>query len=302
MSIRGAITKSLALILWFCSLSAGPGRAEQTLGPTREPASRTIWGSEKRELKRKLQGSAEGNIKVLETDNAPLGISEARARGLKLEGNYAPAGGPAPMNDFVMQVSVTLVNRESRPITGFGVEFANAQSNSVFYVYSPAVDIGVNKDHGLDIDFMAVTGDPSELAIRLVGVRFFDETVWGSFPLYPRNAPRRLSQPPAASPPAPVSAGESVVAPVDLKPRLLNNPVPRYTEEARLNRVMGTASVRVLIGADGSVKQVKVLRALPDGLTEEAMRAAYSLKFDPARKNDQPVTFWQNVQIEFNLK
>ena len=65
---------------------------------------------------------------------------------------------------------------------------------------------------------------------------------------------------------------------------------------------MGTASVRVLIGADGSVKQVKVLRALPDGLTEQALLAAYALKFEPAKKDDQPVAFWKNVEIEFNLK
>lgn len=309
MSVKGAITKSLvALILWFCSLSGGPGRAQQTVGVAdeirliRESAFRTSSLSEKRELKSKLKASAEGNVKILETENTPLAITQARARGLKLEGNYVSAGGRAPINDFVVELSVTLVNRESRRITGFSVEFANAQSNSVFYACRFKVDIGVNDDYELDIGFMTVSGDPSGLAIRLVGVEFDDKTVWGSFPLSPRNAPLRLSQPRSPSPPRPKSSDASVISSVDSQPRLLNNPIPRYTEQARRNRVMGTASVRALIGADGSVKMVRVLRALPDGLTEQALLAAYALNFEPARKDDQPVAFWKNVEIEFHLK
>jgi TonB family protein len=65
---------------------------------------------------------------------------------------------------------------------------------------------------------------------------------------------------------------------VDTKPVPLNNPRPNYTEDARKNKVQGTVRVRVLVGADGSVKQVKVLSGLPDGLNEEAIRAAYQIR------------------------
>jgi TonB family protein len=350
MNIQGAITNSLALILLFCFLSPAPERAKQATGQAdgitifADSPVRTFSGSETKELKRKLLASAEGNIKALEADNAPLAISETRARGVKIEGNHdASSGSPPPINDYVVQLSVTLVNRESRPITGLGVEFANAQSNSLFYVYRHPVDIGVNRNYRLDIGFMAVTGDPSELAVRLVGVRFADQTVWGSFPLFPPNAPRRLSQsapirdpgatadspapekvaeepryglapnaPPEASqrrPPSsgsqvtPRSADESGIASsVDSKPKLLNQPTPRYTEQARMNGVMGVVKLRALIWLDGSVKRVNVVRALPDGLTEEAIRCAFTLKFEPARRNDQPVAFVTPVEIHFNFK
>jgi protein TonB len=65
---------------------------------------------------------------------------------------------------------------------------------------------------------------------------------------------------------------------------------------------MGTVVTRALVGSDGSVKRVQVRNALPDGLTEQAIRAAYELKFEPARKNGEPVAYWQTVEIEFNLK
>lgn len=89
---------------------------------------------------------------------------------------------------------------------------------------------------------------------------------------------------------------------VDQQPILLNNPVPRYTEEARKNKIQGTVTARVLIGADGSVKQVKIVRGLPDGLDEQAIQAAYQLRFRAAMKSGQPVAFWKNVVIEFNLR
>lgn len=89
---------------------------------------------------------------------------------------------------------------------------------------------------------------------------------------------------------------------VDSKPIPLNSPRPNYTEEARKNKIQGNVIVKVLVGTDGSVKQVRVSRGLPDGLNEEAIRAAYQLRFRPATKNGQPVAYWVNVQIEFNLR
>jgi len=89
---------------------------------------------------------------------------------------------------------------------------------------------------------------------------------------------------------------------VDTKPILLNHANPQYTEEARKNKIQGQVVVRVLVGVDGLVKQVKVVRGLPDGLDEQAIQAAYQLRFNPAMKDGRPVAFWQNITIEFNLR
>jgi TonB family protein len=90
---------------------------------------------------------------------------------------------------------------------------------------------------------------------------------------------------------------------VDERPVLLNQPRPFYTEEARRNKVQGVVRVRILIESSGAVKEVVVLRGLPDGLNEQAIRAAYQMRFKPAMKNGQPVVYWlNNVEVEFNLR
>jgi len=88
----------------------------------------------------------------------------------------------------------------------------------------------------------------------------------------------------------------------DQRPVPLNAPQPQYTEMARKHGVEGAVTLRVLVGADGLVKQIRVTKGLPDGLTDQAMRAASELKFKPAMKNGQPVPFWQLVYIEFRLR
>ncbi|MEW6207706.1 MAG: TonB family protein [Acidobacteriota bacterium] len=89
---------------------------------------------------------------------------------------------------------------------------------------------------------------------------------------------------------------------VDSLPVALNRPRPNYTEEARKNKVSGTARVYALVGSDGIVKQVKVIRGLSDGLNEEAIRAAMQMRFRPAIRNGQAVDYWVTVDIEFNIR
>ncbi|HLG13049.1 MAG TPA: energy transducer TonB [Blastocatellia bacterium] len=89
---------------------------------------------------------------------------------------------------------------------------------------------------------------------------------------------------------------------VDSRPVPLNRPRPNYTEEARQNKIEGTVRVRVLVGSDGVVRQVVVLRGLPQGLNEEAIRAASQMRFTPAMKNGRSVSVWVPVDIEFNIR
>jgi periplasmic protein TonB len=90
---------------------------------------------------------------------------------------------------------------------------------------------------------------------------------------------------------------------VDIKPILLFKTRPNYTEEARKNKIQGVVRVRILIGPDGSVKRVTVAGGgLPDGLNEEAISAAYKLRFKPAMKDGQPVAYVMTAEIEFNLR
>jgi TonB family protein len=89
---------------------------------------------------------------------------------------------------------------------------------------------------------------------------------------------------------------------VDSKPVALNNPRPNYTEAARQNKIQGNIRAKVLVGPDGDVKKVSILSHLPDGLDEQAIEAAYKLRFRPAMKNGQGVAYWVTVEIGFTLR
>ncbi|HKV42790.1 MAG TPA: TonB family protein [Blastocatellia bacterium] len=88
---------------------------------------------------------------------------------------------------------------------------------------------------------------------------------------------------------------------VDKLPVALTHPRPAYTDEARKNKIQGSVRARVLVAADGTVKQVKLIRHLPDGLDEEAIKAINSMVFRPAIKDDKPVPYWVILDVEFNL-
>ncbi|MCI0487754.1 MAG: energy transducer TonB, partial [Blastocatellia bacterium] len=93
-----------------------------------------------------------------------------------------------------------------------------------------------------------------------------------------------------------------VVDQVDSKPILLNRPRPNYTEEARNEKLQGTVRAQVLVGEDGRVERVRVIRGLSAGLTEEAIQAASQMRFRPATKDGRPVAHWVTLEIEFNLR
>jgi protein TonB len=86
---------------------------------------------------------------------------------------------------------------------------------------------------------------------------------------------------------------------VDSRPVALNSPRPNYTNVARANHTEGTVVLRALVGSDGLIKRIVVAKGLPDGLNEEAIRAAEQLRFKPAIKGGQPVAFWLALEIAF---
>ena len=88
---------------------------------------------------------------------------------------------------------------------------------------------------------------------------------------------------------------------VDVKAEITAKPLPKYTREARRVGVEGIVVLKVLLLGDGKLDRVRVVRRLPFGLTENAIRVACGIKFKPAMKAGQPVAQWLNVQYTFRL-
>jgi TonB family protein len=100
-----------------------------------------------------------------------------------------------------------------------------------------------------------------------------------------------------------VTGNSEVLAPreVTTKTRVLSKPEPSYTETARQKGVVGTVVIRAVFSSDGEVKNLRVLQALPFGLTTAAMQAARRIKFTPAMKEDRPVSMYIQLEYNFNL-
>lgn len=83
--------------------------------------------------------------------------------------------------------------------------------------------------------------------------------------------------------------------------KIISKPNPRYTNDARSNIVQGTIVVAVEFGADGAINFVVPVRGLPDGLTENTVRAAQKIKFQPATKDGKPVAVIAFLEYSFAI-
>ena len=89
---------------------------------------------------------------------------------------------------------------------------------------------------------------------------------------------------------------------LDTRPVPLNRPRPNYTEAARKNKIQGVIRARALVGAEGIVQRVVIVRGLSDGLDEEAILAVYQMHFRAATRNGQSIASWITLEVEFNLR
>jgi len=84
-------------------------------------------------------------------------------------------------------------------------------------------------------------------------------------------------------------------------PRVLYAPDPEYSEEARKAKYQGTVVLWVVVGPDGRPRDIRIQRSLGLGLDEKAMEAVRTWKFEPAKKDGQPVAVQINVEVNFRL-
>ena len=75
---------------------------------------------------------------------------------------------------------------------------------------------------------------------------------------------------------------------------------PAYPEFAREAQIQGKVVLHVLVGKDGRVKNVKVIKGVT-GLNEEAVKAIQKWVFKPALSNNKPVAVWVEVPMDFHF-
>ena len=88
---------------------------------------------------------------------------------------------------------------------------------------------------------------------------------------------------------------------VTTKAKIISKPEPHYTEEARVEGIVGTVVLKAVFAADGTVQQILVVRSLTNGLTEQCIKVAKQIKFEPATLNGLPVPSYIQLEYNFNL-
>ena len=84
-------------------------------------------------------------------------------------------------------------------------------------------------------------------------------------------------------------------------PQIIERQEPSYTEEARAARIQGTVLLRLVVRADGTTGQIRVLRSLDVGLDQRAVEAVSRWKFKPGMKDGKPVSVETTIEVSFHL-
>jgi TonB family protein len=65
--------------------------------------------------------------------------------------------------------------------------------------------------------------------------------------------------------------------------------------------VTGVVRLRVVLGSNGKVTNISVVKGLPDGLTEKAVAAARRMLFLPAGKDGREVSQYAVLEYNFSI-
>jgi periplasmic protein TonB len=76
-------------------------------------------------------------------------------------------------------------------------------------------------------------------------------------------------------------------------------PIPQDTDLSRKAKYQGSVKLSVLIGVDGRLGSITVLKEAPFNLTTAAVEAAETWRLKPGKKDGQPVPVRVPIEIMF---
>lgn len=94
--------------------------------------------------------------------------------------------------------------------------------------------------------------------------------------------------------------GDGPVLDYDQPPRPIKMTKPQYSSDAFVKKIEGEVELEILIGADGRVKNVRVVRSIPL-LDAAAIQCVYQWVFSPAIKHGHPVATIASAPVRFRI-
>jgi TonB family protein len=85
-------------------------------------------------------------------------------------------------------------------------------------------------------------------------------------------------------------------------PKIISKTAPEYSDEARRAKYQGTVVLYAVVGVDGKLSNLKVLRSLGLGLDEKALECVSQWTFEPGTRDGRPVEVATQLEVNFRLQ
>jgi len=193
---------------------------------------------------------------------------------------------PTSANDYPIDIST--IKPPTRVDIGPKVrEYIGPQRTD--YSSGPVVPVKDEDMQGVEADIPTMDQIKDMLASQVVK----DISQIGNEPVYINNLDLPDENP-----------DPEVFIPYEEAPIIIENVQPEYPQMARRAGLTGEVWVNVLVGKDGSVKDVRILKCTNEGVgfEEAAVAAAYNNSWKPAISNGQPLAVWTAYKIVFKLQ
>jgi protein TonB len=127
------------------------------------------------------------------------------------------------------------------------------------------------------------------------------EETWTFRSLRPERPAQRPSPNIVVTPPDGDSPRFGEYVYVDELPEAIAKTAPVYPPAARAGGVEGQVMVQALVGKDGLVKDVRIVKSIPE-LDDAAVVSVRQWRFKPALAKGAPVAVWVAVPVKFSLR
>jgi TonB family protein len=84
-------------------------------------------------------------------------------------------------------------------------------------------------------------------------------------------------------------------------PRVVYDPEPEFSEEARKAKYQGVCVLQVTVDATGRPTNIQIVNSLGMGLDEKAIEKVKTWRFEPGMKDGHPVAVAINLEVDFHL-
>ena len=68
-----------------------------------------------------------------------------------------------------------------------------------------------------------------------------------------------------------------------------------------LKKIEGVVTLSVIVTKEGRPADIKIIKTLPPGLNQQAVKSVSQWRFEPVLQDGQPCPMRVDVQVQFNL-